>query len=87
MLTDEIGDTLPSARTPDSDHRQARLRESIERAVDALPDRQRLVFVMRQYEDLGNEEIAAVLQCPVGTVKANYFFAVRKMREALAEWV
>jgi len=78
---------LPSPDTPTRDFEQTRLRTAITQAVDKLPDRQRAVFVMRQYQQLTNDEIAGALNCPVGTVKANYFFAVRNLQQKLREWV
>jgi RNA polymerase sigma factor (sigma-70 family) len=53
----------------------------IEKAVATLPERQKAVFVMRHYEELSYEEIAAVLKTSVGGLKANYFHAIRKIGE------
>jgi RNA polymerase sigma-70 factor (ECF subfamily) len=85
QLDQEAVMNLPSADYPLQAFEQARQRDAIAAAVDRLPDRQRTVFVMRQYQDLANDEIARVLKCPVGTVKANYFFAVRNLRQRLKD--
>jgi RNA polymerase sigma-70 factor, ECF subfamily len=74
---------LPSPDAPARDFEQVRLREAIADAVDALPARQRTTFIMRQYQQLTNDEIAQTLKCPTGTVKANYFFAVRNLQQKL----
>lgn len=74
---------LPSPDNPTRDFEQVRLREVIAQAVDALPARQRATFIMRQYQQLTNDEIAQTLKCPVGTVKANYFFAVKNLQQKL----
>jgi RNA polymerase sigma-70 factor (ECF subfamily) len=74
---------LPSPESPVRDFEQVRLREVIAGAVDALPARQRAIFIMRRYEELTNDEIAETLRCPVGTVKANYFFAVKSLQKKL----
>jgi len=58
--------------------------EGVRRAVASLPDRQRLTLVLRVYEELSLREVAEVLGCPVGTVKANYFFALKNLRKMLA---
>jgi len=55
----------------------------IERAIESLPEKQKAVFVMRYYEDLSYEEIAAILKTSIGGLKANYFHAVRKIEEFL----
>ena len=87
QLDEQAMMNLPARNTPQGDFRQARIRGAISAAVARLPERQRTVFVMRQYDGLGNNDIARQLDCPVGTVKANYFFAVRKLQKALQEWV
>jgi RNA polymerase sigma-70 factor (ECF subfamily) len=86
QLDEEAAMNLPSLKTPEADFRQSRLRAAIGAAVTALPERQRAIFVMRQYDGLTNNEIAQVLTCPVGTVKANYFFAMKKLQKALKAW-
>ena len=86
QLDQEAVMNLPSADYPVQAFEQARQRSAIAAAVDGLPNRQRTVFIMRQYQDLANDEIARMLKCPVGTVKANYFFAVRNLRQRLKDW-
>jgi RNA polymerase sigma-70 factor (ECF subfamily) len=86
QLDQEAVMNLPSADTPMRDFRQVQLRAALAAAVEALPDRQRVIFIMRQHQDLTNDEIARTLKCPVGTVKANYFFAVRNLQRRLKEW-
>ena len=56
---------------------------AVKRAVAALPHKQRSVFVMHHYQGLKHEEIALVTDRTVGSVKANYFHAVEKLREQL----
>lgn len=86
QLDQEAVMNVPSADFPTQSFEQSRQRAAIAAAVDALPERQRTVFILRQYQDLANDEIARVLKCPVGTVKANYFFAVRNLRQRLKDW-
>lgn len=54
-------------------------------ALDKLSARQRAVFTLRHYEDHSLEEIAAVLDLDVGTVKAHMARAIAKMREELKD--
>ena len=54
--------------------------QAVERAVDRLPPKQRIVFMMRFYEELSYEEIAKILNRSVGGLKANYFHAVKKIQ-------
>jgi RNA polymerase sigma-70 factor (ECF subfamily) len=56
------------------------------RALDALrPERLHEVLVLRYYQDLGEAEIAEILDIPRGTVKSRLHTAVRAARALLAE--
>lgn len=54
-------------------------------AVGKLPDRQRLTLVLRVYQELTHKEIAEIMDCPVGTAKANFFFALKNLRKHLEQ--
>lgn len=58
---------------------------AVRSAVAALPDEQRAVLVMRVYQGLSYEEIAAVIGCPVGTAKSRMFYALERVRVQLGE--
>jgi RNA polymerase sigma-70 factor, ECF subfamily len=55
------------------------------RALEKLSPRQRAVFTLRHFEDLSLEEIGAILDLDVGTVKAHMFRAVTKLRQDLRD--
>jgi RNA polymerase sigma-70 factor (ECF subfamily) len=55
----------------------------VRRAVARLPARQRLTVILRVYHDMSHEEIARVLGSSVGTVKANFFHALRNLEKRL----
>lgn len=57
----------------------------VARAVAALPPRQRAMVVLRLYQDLPYAEIARIMGCAEGTVKATMFAALRRLRRVLAE--
>ncbi|MDW3228871.1 MAG: sigma-70 family RNA polymerase sigma factor, partial [Acidobacteriota bacterium] len=59
-------------------------KEMIHKAVLALPEKQRLVFIMHHFDDLKYQEIARQLQIAEGTVKSLHFKAVQKLRKLLA---
>lgn len=52
-------------------------------AVHGLPEKQKLVFQMKYFEDLKYEEISDILQTSVGALKASYHHAVQKIKAAL----
>ena len=58
-------------------------RFSIEEAIDSLPENYRDVIVYRHKEDKSYEEIADLLNIPVGTVKARIFRARELLKKKL----
>jgi RNA polymerase sigma-70 factor (ECF subfamily) len=60
-------------------------RRRIRAAIDALPDKLQLVFVLGQIQGHKYREIAEMLRVPVGTVKYRMFEAVRRLREELKD--
>lgn len=57
--------------------------EAVRRAIDSLPDKQRIVVVMHYFEQHSCEEIAAILKCSVGTVWSRLHYACKKLRGEL----
>jgi RNA polymerase sigma-70 factor (ECF subfamily) len=57
----------------------------MENILSNLPVKQRQVFIMRNYDDLSYEEISNITGKSIGTLKANYFHAFRKMKELMDE--
>lgn len=65
----------------DGDEAQVRF----QKAVLTLPEKQRLVFNMRYYDELKYEEISDILGTSVGALKASYHHAVKKIEDQLSE--
>jgi RNA polymerase sigma-70 factor (ECF subfamily) len=63
---------------------EAERERALSRALDALAPRQRMVFVLRHYQQLSLGDIATTLGCSVGTVKSSLHRAIIRLREALA---
>jgi RNA polymerase sigma-70 factor (ECF subfamily) len=55
--------------------------EEIEKALQKLPVKQREVFIMRNFDELSYEEISQITGKNVGTLKANHFHALNKIKE------
>ncbi|MES2060625.1 MAG: sigma-70 family RNA polymerase sigma factor [Bacteroidota bacterium] len=71
----ELADTLSSSDQFNGDQIQRKLQE----AILTLPDKQRLVFNMKYFDDLKYEEMSEVLGTSVGALKASYHLAVKKI--------
>jgi len=69
---------------PDIALARSQMREMLEAAIKDLPSDFRVVFVMREIEDMPVEEVAQLLGIPAATVKTRLLRARRRLREALA---
>jgi len=81
-LPEALADPQPGAASlleEDDDARRVRA------AVQRLPEKQRATVILKVYQELTHEEVAAVLGSRVGTVKANLFHALGNLRRLMAE--
>jgi RNA polymerase sigma-70 factor (ECF subfamily) len=51
------------------------LQRELELAISALPEELRSAFLLREYDGLSYDEIAGILECPIGTVRSRIFRA------------
>ncbi|WP_255989995.1 RNA polymerase sigma factor RpoE [Chitinolyticbacter albus] len=83
---DEEGDVLdpssqvPDYHTPESELANREIVRTVNEVVDTLPDELRTAITLREMEGLSYEEIAGVMNCPIGTVRSRIFRA----REAIS---
>ena len=75
------GDSLRTEDTPDRMLLSKQVAEAVNRAIERLPQELRTAIVLRELEGLSYDEIAASMNCPIGTVRSRIFRA----REAVAE--
>lgn len=53
----------------------------LQKAIAHLPEKQRIIFMMKYYDELKYEEIASILETSVGALKASYHHAVKKIEQ------
>jgi RNA polymerase sigma-70 factor (ECF subfamily) len=76
-------ESIAEPQAPSAEHSGER--SEIERAIAALPDGLRAVFVLREVEGYSHAEIAALLEIREGTSQVRHHRAVRMLRAALGE--
>ena len=83
ISTDETQEYLMQSLTADPyfDGDQAEL--ELQRALAGLPEKQRLVFNMRYFQDMKYDEISEILETSVGGLKASYHLAAKKIEKYL----
>ena len=75
----ELSEKIDATPTQDGDEIQKKL----QKALLKLPDKQRLVFNMRYYDDLTYEQISEIVGTSVGALKASYHLAAKKIEDFL----
>jgi len=73
-------DNLSDINTPEAAFASREIADTVNRAIEALPEELRTAIVLREIEGLSYEEIAQSMDCPIGTVRSRIFRA----REAIA---
>lgn len=85
-VEDEDGESLdlssqvPDYHTPEAELMNQQILAAVNAAVERLPEELRTAITLREMEGLSYEEIAAAMNCPIGTVRSRIFRA----REAIA---
>ena len=77
----EEGDQLRDLNTPENQMMSRQLAETVNQALQELPEELRTAITLREIDGMSYEEIAQIMSCPIGTVRSRIFRA----REAIAE--
>ncbi len=78
-VSHQVGNSLSTSKNLTEDEIEMRL----QKAIDSLPEKQKIVFNLRYYDEMPYEDMAKVLQTSVGALKASYHHAVKKVEESL----
>lgn len=74
---DYIGNTIKAEKGFDAN----RLEWKLQMAIQALPEKQRVVFNLRYYDEMPYEKMSEILDTSVGSLKASYHHAAKKVEE------
>jgi RNA polymerase sigma-70 factor (ECF subfamily) len=78
-------ENIASGESPEEITLKEELRKYVRLFVDSLPDRLRVVILLREVEDMSYEEIAEMLNIPLGTVRSRLFNARNIIKERLVK--
>lgn len=73
----------PELSSSGSDLDETTIQKKLQEAILSLPEKQRLVFTLRYYDEMPYEEMSKILDTSVGALKASYFHASTKIEEFL----
>src|SRR5882724_12915635 len=78
---DSLEGALENKIKADKDFDANKLEWKLQLAIQQLPEKQRLVFTLRYYDEMPYEEMSRVLETSEGALKASYHHAVKKIEE------
>lgn len=78
-FADHLANTLEADAYGDGDE----MKEKLDKAILQLPEKQRIVFTLKYFEDKKYSEIAQILDTSEGALKASYHHAVKKIESFL----
>jgi len=73
--------------SPDQNVLHAELKEAVDRAIQELPDKQRMAVVLRRYEEMPYDEIGKILSMSVPAVKSLLFRARTQLKDSLQKYL
>ena len=80
----DSGIRLRDNDTPERELMRQQMEQTVMRAVEGLPEELRTAITLREVEGLSYEEIAARMDCPIGTVRSRIFRAREAIEQELA---
>ena len=81
ITLDDVSYELSSYLTAENYFDGNNIALKLQQAILTLPNKQRIVFNMKYYENMKYEDMKDVLETSVGALKASYFHAVKKIEE------
>jgi RNA polymerase sigma-70 factor (ECF subfamily) len=76
-----------SENQPDKSLEQEELRMLVRNAVDSLPENQRTVILLNQYENFSYQDMARILDCSVSAIESRLFRAKESLRTKLSQYI
>lgn len=75
------------SHSPGEEMLQAELKSEVDKAIQMLPEKQRMAVILRRYENMPYEQISDVLELSVSAVKSQLFRARNTLRESLNHYL
>ena len=85
ISAEEVLETLAVQLTADKYFNGDEAQIKLQQAIALLPDKQKIVFNLRYYDELTYEDMSQILETSVGALKASYHHAVKKIEKFIIE--
>lgn len=83
---DEVGEGLSNKIKADTNFDANKLEWRLQLAIQQLPEKQRVVFNLRYYDEMPYEEMSKILDTSEGALKASYHHAAKKIEAFIREY-
>jgi RNA polymerase sigma-70 factor (ECF subfamily) len=83
-LPEQLKETESSL--PDAKLNQKQVSSIVQKALQQLPEEQRVVIIMKEYQGLKFKEIAEALNQPLNTVKSRMYYGLNGLRKVFEQW-
>ena len=77
---------IPEFEHPDASAHRRNLRDVLHRALQEIPEEQRVVIIMKEYQGLKFREIAETMELPINTVKSRLYYGLKGLRKLFEQW-
>lgn len=81
----EVSDYLKNRLMADDYYDGSEIQKKLQEAVVTLPEKQRIVFNMRYFEEMPYQKMSEILETSVGALKASYHHATKKVEDYLSQ--
>ena len=82
---DYVNQTMVDRLQAEPYFNEAQIEWKLQTAIQQLPEKQRLVFNMRYFDEMSYQAMSEVLQTSEGALKASYHHAVKKIADAMKQ--
>ena len=82
---DDVDGSIPTAQTPEAQYISHETHTQVRHLIDQLPEALRQVLILNSFDDLSYDEIAQILDVPIGTVSSRLHSARKKLLHQLRE--
>jgi RNA polymerase sigma-70 factor (ECF subfamily) len=85
-ISSETDSSAYSGNNPESNLERSELRNLLEDALEHIPEEQKEVIIMKEFQGLKFIEIADILGLPINTVKSRMYYGLHALRKILDKW-
>jgi RNA polymerase sigma-70 factor (ECF subfamily) len=78
---------LENVRVLEVEHEDREMKKALWKGIDELPDEQKEIIVLRYFQQLSYQEIAEILDKPIGTVMSSLFYAKKRLKGIVGRYL